>query len=182
MALYAKLAGILADRRKQILDIWLERTLQTYKSPNFFIQVRDPFTNPVGMLIRDGLSRIFELLCQEAEEATYIRPVDQIVRIRAVQEFAASQAVVPFLELRWVVREVLADNPSFNLPADQLQHFDCAAERVALIAFDLYCRCREQLYRTRVRELKSGRARFTDGGCPSRLLDADTKSGASEKE
>ena len=68
MALYAKLAGILADRRKQILDIWLERTLQTYKSPNFFIQVRDPFTNPVGMLIRDGLSRIFELLCQETEE------------------------------------------------------------------------------------------------------------------
>ena len=103
MALYAKLAGILADRRKQILDIWLERTLQTYKSPNFFIQVQDPFTNPVGMLIRDGLSRIFELLCQEAEEDAYIRPVDQIVRIRAVQEFAASQAVVPFLELRWVV-------------------------------------------------------------------------------
>ena len=54
MALYAKLAGILADRRKQILDIWLERTLQTYKSPNFFIQVQDPFTNPVGMLIRNG--------------------------------------------------------------------------------------------------------------------------------
>ena len=48
MALYAKLAGILADRRKQILDIWLERTLQTYKSPNFFIQVQDPFHQPCG--------------------------------------------------------------------------------------------------------------------------------------
>ena len=107
------------------------------------------------MLIRDGLSRIFELLCQEAEEEAYIRPMDQIVRIRAVQEFAVLQAVVPFLELRWVVREVLADNPSFNLPADQLQHFDCATKRVALIAFDLYCRCREQLYRTRYSDRKS---------------------------
>ena len=56
----------------------------------------------------------------------------------------------------------------------ELNEFDCAVERMALMAFDLYCQCREQLYRNRLNELKSGRALFTDGGCPSRFLDAET--------
>ena len=94
-----------------------------------------------------------------------------------MQDFSASQAVVPFLELKWVVKEVLGGDVQTGPLVSQLNEFDCAVERVALMAFDLYSQCREQLYLNRIHELKSGRARFTDGGCPSRLLDADGSAG-----
>ncbi len=175
MKAYRDLAGTLAAKQKQILDIWLEKTLNSYKSPGFFITSQDSFANPVGMQIRSGLTSVFELLRDEAEPEVFAGPLDLIVRIRAVQEFSASQAVVPFLELKWVVKQVLGAEAQSGPLASQLSEFDCAVERVALMAFDLYCRCREQLYLNRIHELKSGRALFTDGGCPSRLLDADAR-------
>ncbi len=165
-------AGLLAARQQQIVDLWTERTLDSYAEPGFFKQVRDPFANPVGSLVRSALLRLFELLRTGAELGALARSVDQVVRIRAVQEFTASQAVVPFLELKWVVKEVLAEEALRPALLAQINEFDCAVERMALLAFDQYTLCREQLYRNRVRELQSGRALFTDGGCPSRLLDA----------
>ncbi|NLZ18114.1 MAG: hypothetical protein GX087_10340 [Desulfobulbaceae bacterium] len=172
MNTYSELAEILAAKQKQILDIWTERTLGTYSAPGFFKKSLDPFANPVGVQIRSGLAALFELLRDQAEPAAFVGPLDQVIRIRAVQDFTASQAVVPFLELKWVVKEVLAQELQRRLLADQLNEFECAVERMALVGFDLYCQCREQLYRNRIQELKSGRARFTDGGCPSRFLDA----------
>ena len=181
MAAYAELAEILAKKRRRILDVWIGRTLSGYKSSEFFLQSPDPFANPVGMLIRDGLEQVFDLLLQEAGAEAFVRPLDQVLRIRAVQAFAPSQAVVPFLELKWAAREELGELEPGPL-ARQLAEFECAVERVALTAFDLYCRCREELYRGRLREVKSGRARFTDGGCPSRSLDENAPRRADEPD
>lgn len=181
MAACKDIAGILAAKRKQIIAIWIERTLNSYQGPGFFIRSRDPFANPVGMQVRSGLTAVFDLLCAGAEPEAFVQHVDQVIRIRAVQEFTASQAVVPFLELKWVVKEVLGEDASGGALVRQLNEFDCAVERVALLAFDLYCQCREQLYRNRVQELRSGRALFIQGGCPSRLLDAAGPQGTDEK-
>lgn len=178
MNAYSGLAEILAVKQKQILDLWTERTLGTYSAPGFFKKSLDPFANPVGVQIRNGLTALFELLCDQAEPAAFAGPLDQVIRIRAVQDFTASQAVVPFLELKWVVKEVLAQELQRGTLTAQLNEFDCAVERMALVAFDLYCQCREQLYRNRIQELKSGRALFTDGGCPSRFLETAAPQGA----
>lgn len=182
MAGQTELAGILATRQRQIVELWAERTLNSYAAPEFFKQAQDRFANPVGSLVRSALVSLFELLCAGAEPDELARFVDRIVRIRAVQEFSASQAVVPFLELKWVVKEVLADEALQPALAAQLNEFDCAVERMALLAFDQYSLCRERLYRNRIDELRSGRALFTDGGCPSRLLDgAATREGGEER-
>ena len=177
MADYTELAGILAAKQKQIAELWIERTLNSYKAPGFFMRSQDPFANPVGMQMRSGLLAILKLFLDGAELDAFVRPLDQVIRIRAVQEFTPSQAVVPFLELKWVVKEVLGEDALHGQLIKELNEFDCAVERVALMAFDLYSQCREQLYRNRVQELKSGRAMFTDGGCPSRLLDKETPQG-----
>lgn len=169
-----ELAGVLVAKQKQILELWTERTLDSYTTPGFFKKSRDLFANPVGVQIRNTLTRLFTLLREGAEPEALIQPLDRVVRIRAVQEFTASQAVVPFLELKWVVKEVLGKEALQAPLVAELNEFDCAVERMALMAFDLYCQCREQLYRNRLNELKSGRALFTDGGCPSRFLDAET--------
>jgi hypothetical protein len=164
-----ELIEALANKKKEILSLWIERTLDSYTSPGFFKRSKDPFANPVGVSIANGLTALFELLMNKAEQQAFLQPLDQVVRIRAVQDFTPSQAVAPFLELKWVVKQVLSSDKETKPLLPLLDTLDCEIDRMALAAFDIYAECRELLYRNRVRELKSGSSILTDAGCPSAL-------------
>lgn len=170
-----ELIEALTSKKNAILALWIERTLDSYSSSAFFKNSKDPFANPVGSNISEGLGAIFDLLLAAAEPQAYSRALDQVVRIRAVQEFSPSQALAPFLELKWVIRQILSTDRACQplLCSAGLDIFDCAVDRVALAAFDVYTQCREQLYQNRIRELKSGSYVLTDAACPSALLRRD---------
>jgi hypothetical protein len=124
----------------------------------------------VGANIRESLTRLFQLLLDNAEPNDFIAPLDQLIRIRAVQEFTPSQAVAPLLELKTAVRQVFsADNACRNLLTELLP-FDREVDRMVLQAFDVYVDCRERLYRARIRELKNGSYILTDSACASALI------------
>jgi len=165
-----ELTEALANKKKEILSLWIERTLDTYTSPGFFKKSKDPFANPVGSNIASGLTAVFDALLAGAEQQAYRQPLDQVVRIRAVQEFTPAQAVAPLLELKWVVKQVFSGDKSTQPLLVQMDNLDCEIDRIALAAFDVYCECREQLYRNRINELKSGRSILTDAACPSAVL------------
>lgn len=165
-----KLSDILQDKKDKILSIWIDRTLNSYTSSGFFKKSKDHFANPVGANIKDGLTRVLDLLLQEAAIEEFSKPLDQVIRIRAVQEFSPSQAVVPFLELKWIIRQVLSEKKKHILPELDLDTLDCEIDRVALAAFDIYTQCREQLYQVRIKELKSGSYILSDTPCSSSLL------------
>ena len=160
----------LANKRKEILALWIERTLDSYTSSGFFKRAKDPFANPVGVNISNGLTALFDLLLANADQQAFLEPLDTVVRIRAVQEFTPSQALAPFLELKWVVKQVFSAGKETRPLLATLDDLDCTIDRMALAAFDIYTACREQLYRNRVQELKSGRAILTDAACPSALM------------
>jgi len=163
------LADILQEKKKQIQDVWTDRTLDSYASSGFFKKSQDVIANPIGANIRDGLARIVELLLQGAGPEEYSRPLDQVVRIRAVQDFSPSQAVTPFLELKWVIRQVLNDDKKTRHLVQDLDNLDCEIDRLALAAFDNYMQCRERLFQVRIQELKSGSYILSDSACPSAL-------------
>jgi hypothetical protein len=158
---------LLKKKEKKILDVWVERTLDSYTSSNFFKQAQDQFANPVGANIRAGLTSIFQLLIAEAEPQEYAEPLDQVIRIRAVQEFSPSQAVAPILDLKGVVRQVLSGDEKGRALLSELVLFDREVDRVTLLAFDMYMNCRDRLYQARIRELKSGSYILTDSSCAS---------------
>ena len=162
-----KQSETLQDKKKQILSIWIERTLDSYTSSGFFKKSLDHIANPVGSNIRDGLTAVLELLIQGEALEKFAPCLDKIIRIRAVQEFTPSQAVAPFLELKWVIRQVLSEDKEIKLLMQDLDSIDCEIDRVALAAFDIYVDCREQLYKVRLQELKSGNYISTDGTCLS---------------
>ena len=164
------LSETLSNKKQEILSLWVERTLDSYTSSGFFKRSRDPFANPVGVNIANGLASLLDLLLQHAEQKAFVKPLDQVVRIRAVQDFTPSQAVTPFLELKWVIKQILSSNKETQPLLAELDNLDCDIDRMALAAFDIYTECREQLYRNRIRELKSGSAILTDSACPSALL------------
>lgn len=164
------LSETLHEKKKQILTVWADRTLDSYTSSGFFKKSLDNIANPTGANIRDGLTRILHLLLDGANPEEYFKPLDQVIRIRAVQDFSPSQAVVPFLELKWVIRQILNDNKKTRHLSQELGELDCAIDRLALAAFDKYMECREQLFQVRIKELKSGSYILADTPCSSSLL------------
>jgi hypothetical protein len=165
-----ELTEALAIKKKEILSLWIERTLDSYSSPGFFKSSKDPFANPVGSNISAGLTALFELLVANADLPEYTTHLDRVVRIRAVQDFTPAQAMAPFLELKWVVKQVFSGDKGAQSLLNTLDALDCEIDRIALSAFNIYSECREQLYRNRIQELKSGRAVLTDAACPSAVL------------
>lgn len=164
------LTEALSNKKKEILDLWIERTLDSYISSGFFKKSTDQFANPVGVNIANGLTALFGLLQNNADPKAYLQPLDQVVRIRAVQEFTPSQAVAPFLELKWVVKQVFSGDKKMQPLLPLLDTLDCEIDRMALAAFDIFMKCKEQLYSNRILELKSGRSILTDSACPSTLI------------
>lgn len=157
-------------KEKKIMASWIDKTLDSYVSPGFFKQSADRFANPVGANIKDGLTRIYRLLIDGADLEEIKSPLDQVIRIRAVQEFTPAQAIAPVMELKWVVRQVFSADKKTRPLLSQLDSFDCDVDRLTLMAFDIYTECREQLYRNRVSELKSGRYVLTDSACASAMI------------
>ncbi|MGW8161434.1 MAG: RsbRD N-terminal domain-containing protein [Desulfobulbales bacterium] len=165
-----KLSEALQEKKKKILSVWIARTLDSYSSSGFFKQSRDQIANPIGSNIRDGLTKVLELLLSDSKPADYTSSLDQVIRIRAIQDFSPSQAVVPFLELKWVIRQVLSKDKNFTSLLQDLAELDCEIDQMALAAFDIYTQCREQLYQVRIKELKSGSYILTDTPCVSSQL------------
>ena len=164
------LTEALKKKKKTILSTWVERTLDTYISSGFFKRSTDKFANPVGANVREGLTSLYNLIIDGADPQKYTEPLDQVIRIRAVQDFTPAQAVAPILELKWVVKQVFSADKSYRELLPELDSFDCDVDRAALAAFDMYMECRDRLHRARIRELKSGSYILTDSGCASAII------------
>ncbi|MCI5221215.1 MAG: hypothetical protein D3924_00675 [Candidatus Electrothrix sp. AR4] len=160
----------LKNKEEEILSIWIERTLDSYTSSGFFKRAKDQFANPVGANISQGLATIFQLILIEAEPQKFAEPLDQVIRIRAVQEFTPAQALAPILELKWVIKQVFSADKECRELLAELAAFDCDVDRIALTAFDMFMECRDRLYRARIRELKSGSYILTDSSCASAAI------------
>ncbi len=125
---------------------WLERVLQTYpaQSCRLWQLEEDPFRNPVGYALKEGLSVLVEEVLGGMDRDRIIPALDAIVRLRAVQDFTAGQAVSFVFPLREVIREHLGEDLLFQQRIDEL----------ALLAFDRFITCREQMHEIKAQELR----------------------------
>lgn len=138
----------LEEKGSAILKQWIARTLQSYadQTSRFLLDEKDPFRNPVGHALKEGLPVLFEELAGGMDAARITPALDSIVRIRAVQDFTASQAVAFVFLLKKIVHEELA--------GENLAALEERIDELALLAFDLFMKCREKIY-----EIKANEAR-----------------------
>jgi hypothetical protein len=147
---------ILKESQSAIVDRWLADTLATYQSgaAEFFEHTKDPFANPVGNALIKGLTGLFECLLAERPLESTRGNLDEIIKIRAVQDFSPSQALSFVFLLKNAVRVELGGKVvNLELLAD-LAQFESRIDQVALLAFESYTNCREQVYNLRVDEVK----------------------------
>ena len=165
------LQTLLIEKKKVIVRKWTDGVLDTYGSPEFFKKQKDRFANPIGATISDGLQNLFDILVTEGELDGASKPLENIIKIRAVQEFAPSQAVFFVYLLKTIIREELAKEKAKEQFQESLAALETRIDTVALMAFDFYMHCRERLHQIRINEVLSGRSALTDGTkCFSAML------------
>ena len=147
---------LLRQNKEAIIQRWLGAALSTYPADASaaFARQQDPFANPVGHSLRKGTRGVFEALLGGVDLAEIRQHLHDMIRIRAVQEFSASQTLDFIFELKDVVRTEVGELAQEPRVATELARFEGQIDRIALAAFDVFVECRERVCELRVNEVK----------------------------
>jgi hypothetical protein len=146
----------LTEKKAAILGCWLTQIYESYppETAIFLRKEKDRFDNPVGYRISQGLEGLYHALLHDTDRDKVLTCLDEIIRIRALQNFAPSQALAFIFLLKNVVRTELAKEiREENLGAAMLE-LESRIDGLALLGFDVYTKRREKLLDIRVDEAK----------------------------
>ena len=153
------LSDILRQNRESVLERWFDRIMDTYHpdTKKYFLAKGNPFANPIGSNIREAIAGIFDGLLDGSDPKTepLAGHLDKVVRIRAIQEFPASEAIGYLYHLKNIVRDLAKNKGGYGLMAEEVLAVESQIDCLALLSFDIYSQCREKLYNIRVYEVKS---------------------------
>jgi len=134
--------------RDRVLAAWRQRIFRTFpaETATFLERETDPFRNPLGDRIAEGTARLLDGLLRGCAPAEMREAMDVLVRLRAVQGHPPSQALEFIFLLKDALRLVVG--------GEDAAVFDRRVDAMALVGFDAYARCREEIQEIRVRELR----------------------------
>jgi hypothetical protein len=147
-------SALLLNRRDILVKKWFDRVIRAYpeSTSDFLSRERDRFRNPIGHTLKAGLSALFDGLIQAKDVASLDSVLDDIVKMRAVQDFSAAQAVSFPILLKKIVREECASDYA-RYPAEYAD-LEARIDDLTLLAFDLYMKRREQMLEIKYNEAK----------------------------
>ena len=156
------LRDILLREKGAIQRAWLDLVLSTHAPDGaaFFGQERNVFANPLGHTLAAGTAALVDDWIDDAAPEVVCGHLEDVVKVRAVQELAPSRALSFVLSLKEVVREALG--PDLEDPAllRELLKNERRVDQMALFAFDIFLKWREKMFELRVDEVKRGFARI----------------------
>jgi hypothetical protein len=136
------------SREEAIVERWVAQTLSSYPAETraFLSGEQDPFRNPVGHTLRKSLTELAHEVLGEMDRDRVAKVLDALIRLRAVQNFGPAGAVGFVFGLRAAMQETA------GAVSETLQR---RIDELALMAFEQYMSCREQVFELRVNELRS---------------------------
>jgi len=146
------LNNLLSEKRSSIIKRWQDAILASYPkdSQGFLKRTKSQFANPVGCIIAKEIETLFDEVIKGDNPDRISSTLDTIIRVRAVQDFSPSQAVAFVLQLKDIIREEVGSGHSPDMDA-----LDRQIDGVLLMAFDVYSKCRQQIYEIRVHDVKN---------------------------
>jgi hypothetical protein len=150
------LTDSIAARSAELARKWADLVLGTYPQETQVVwrKNNDAFTNPVGAAIHDSTSRLIPLLLSWNDPEAVAHALEQIVKIRAVQDFSPGQALSFVFLLKKLLRQEFMKELSAKGELEELLRFETRVDNLAVIAFDLLVAARDQIARMRVEEVK----------------------------
>ena len=145
---------ILTEKRSVILGRWFDSIVDGYPADTakFIKGQKDRFANPVGSTILKGIEDIFDEILAGGDKERVSEFLDNVVRIRAVQDFTPSESVSFIFLLKKIIREELK---SGQYEPDELVSFEAEIDSLALLSFDIFMKCRERLFEVKMNEFRN---------------------------
>jgi len=152
-----QLATLLSQKKAAILGRWLTMIYESYppETAIFLRKEKNRFDNPAGYRISEGLAGLYGALLQEMERDQILTWLDEIIRIRALQDFAPSQALAFIFLLKNVIRQELAEEIRKENLAAEILELESRIDGLALLGFDVYTKRREKLHEIRTGEMQA---------------------------
>jgi len=152
-----KLADLLAQKKSTLVAKWLQLIFESYppETSSFLKKEKNRFDNPVAYQISRGIKGLYDQLLKEMDADQAFSFLDEIIRVRAIQDFSPSQALAFIFLLKNVIREELARELRELPLSEEMVELESRIDGLALLAFEVYTRRREKLYEIRVNEVKN---------------------------
>lgn len=150
------LTDLLHEHREALLERWFDLIVKTYPGlSSIFLHKKHRWGNPVGTNIEGSITGLFDELVKDEAGEDLPKHLDNIVRIRSVQDYTASEGVAILIFIKHVVREKFADQiASGEIPVNEVLIFESKVDSMMLVAFDIYTKCRSQLFELRLADFK----------------------------
>lgn len=153
-----KLKDFLTEKKPAILKRWFDVIMATYptEAAGFLTGQKDRFTGPLGYTIHEGIDSLIDGLIREAPFEDIAPFLESIIKIRAVQDFTAAEAVAFIFQLKRIVSEELQNKSNAHgaIDAATLSAFESRIDTLALISFDIYMESREKIYDLKAKEVQ----------------------------
>jgi hypothetical protein len=151
------LREILNKKKSLIVHNWTELIFNSYpaEAVNFLSSKKNQFSNPIGYTVTTNAEKIFDELINDCDFERIKLLLDDIIKIRAVQNFPPSQAVYFLLDLKKAIRDECKTELLDKSVSDELSNFELLIDKLLIIGFELYMEAREKVFKIRVNEIKS---------------------------
>jgi RsbT co-antagonist protein rsbRD N-terminal domain len=153
-----KLEDLLKQKASHIRKRWFDLIIETYPadSQRFLREQKDQFANPVGSTLSRAVETLYHELLHGMDSEKINASLDEIVRIRAVQDFTPGRAMAFMFLLKKVLKEELRQEIKESAAAyEELLALESRVDEMALRGFDVYTKCRERIYEIRAKEAKN---------------------------
>ena len=153
-----KLEDLLKHKAPHIRKRWVDLIIETYPadSQRFLREQKDRFANPVGTTLSRAVESLYHELLHGMDPEKVTASLDEIVRIRAIQDFSPARAMIFIFLLKKVLREELHQEIKESTAAcEELLVLESRVDEMALRGFELYMNCREKVYEIRAKEAKN---------------------------
>jgi putative component of toxin-antitoxin plasmid stabilization module len=150
-----RLAPLLRTQKDTVVETWFDLIVAGYPGLSaVFLKKQNRFGNPVGMRLHEAAAELYDELLRKELSDQAPGYLGDMMRIRAVQEFSAGEAVGVIFMLKKALRKVFKNELKDPKAAMEMMELCDRVDEMALLAFNSYCSCREQLYEMRVHEVK----------------------------
>ena len=149
------LQDFLSENRNSILERWYRLILETYPdhTSRFLKREKDRFVNPVGHTISREIEALYDEFLWGMDVGKLSTSLENVIRIRSVQDFSPSEAIAFVLLLKKAVRETLESETSGSQVSKEWSGFESRIDRLVLLAFDIYMECREKIHEIKLKEV-----------------------------
>jgi hypothetical protein len=156
----------LESNKRIVLEKWYNSVIDTYPidSSKLFLGIKDKFSNPVGHSFEKVLPEIYDNIMNSGKPAVIKESLEEIIKLRAVQNFSPGQAVGFLFLLKNTVREMIIKEEDLEVDLNDILTFESKIDIIVSYCFDIYMKMKEKLF-----EIKANETRATFGKMVDRL-------------